>query len=109
MKGDGTLRGFKYVGKAIFCRKVKCRKKEHEEILVILNMTPQERLSWVVHVDEKSTWKEIFNSDQTSYWGTGNYINPLPLNAVQDPKHHTNTIQVSLPPLGATVFKRVYS
>jgi 1,4-alpha-glucan branching enzyme len=82
-------------------------KKKHEEILVVLNMTPQERLSWVVYVDEKTTWKEIFNSDQTSYWGTGNYINALPLTAVHDAEHHTNTIQVSLPPLGATVFKRV--
>jgi ribonuclease HI len=30
MKGDGTLRGFEHVGKAIFCGKVKRRKKEHE-------------------------------------------------------------------------------
>ena len=31
MKGDGTLRGFEHVGKAIFCGKVKRGKKEHEE------------------------------------------------------------------------------
>ena len=30
MKGDGTLRGFEHVGKAIFCGKVKRGKKEHE-------------------------------------------------------------------------------
>ena len=30
MKGDGTLRGFEHVGKAIFCGQVKRRKKEHE-------------------------------------------------------------------------------
>ena len=30
MKGDGTLRGFEHVGKAIFCGKAKRRKKEHE-------------------------------------------------------------------------------
>jgi hypothetical protein len=30
MKGDGTFRGFEHVGKAIFCGKVKRRKKEHE-------------------------------------------------------------------------------
>ena len=30
LKGDGTLRGFEHVGKAIFCGKVKRRKKEHE-------------------------------------------------------------------------------
>jgi hypothetical protein len=30
VKGDCTLRGFEHVGKAIFCGKVKCRKKEHE-------------------------------------------------------------------------------
>ena len=30
MKGDCTPRGFEYVGKAIFCGKVKWRKKEHE-------------------------------------------------------------------------------
>jgi hypothetical protein len=31
MKGDCTPRGFEHVGKAIFCGKVKGRKKEHEE------------------------------------------------------------------------------
>jgi hypothetical protein len=31
MKGDCTPRGFEHVGKAIFCGKVKRRKKEHEE------------------------------------------------------------------------------
>jgi hypothetical protein len=30
MKGDCTTRGFEHVGKAIFCGKVKRRKKEHE-------------------------------------------------------------------------------
>jgi hypothetical protein len=30
MKGDGMLRGFEHVGKAIFCGKVNRRKKEHE-------------------------------------------------------------------------------
>jgi hypothetical protein len=30
MKGDCTLRGFEHVGKAIFCGKLKHRKKEHE-------------------------------------------------------------------------------
>ena len=30
MKGDGTLRGFEHVGKAIFCGQVKRSKKEHE-------------------------------------------------------------------------------
>ena len=30
MKGDCRLRGFEHVGKAIFCGKVKRRKKEHE-------------------------------------------------------------------------------
>ncbi len=30
MKGDCALRGFEHVGKAIFCGKVKRRKKEHE-------------------------------------------------------------------------------
>jgi hypothetical protein len=30
MKGDCMLRGFEHVGKAIFCGKVKRRKKEHE-------------------------------------------------------------------------------
>jgi hypothetical protein len=31
MKGDCMSRGFEHVGKAIFCGKVKWRKKEHEE------------------------------------------------------------------------------
>ncbi|MFX6303931.1 alpha amylase C-terminal domain-containing protein, partial [Acinetobacter baumannii] len=46
-------------------------KKDADDVLVILNMTPVVRENWEVHVHGKAKWEEIFNSDAAAYWGTG--------------------------------------
>jgi 1,4-alpha-glucan branching enzyme len=77
-----------------------------DELLVFLNMTPIERIGWVVEINEPiSTWVEIFNSDSKTYWGTGNYIN----SDIQSSKTEfsdKHRISFNLPPLGACVLKR---
>jgi 1,4-alpha-glucan branching enzyme len=82
-------------------------KTHDQELLVVLNMTPKERLEWTIGVSTADQWKEIFNSDQIKYWGTGNYVN----NTVISPINQKNTdlyeIKLSLPPLGGSILKRI--
>lgn len=80
--------------------------KDQPELLIMLNMTPLERIQWEVKVTSTQPWKEIFNSDEKEYWGTGEYINSDAI----IPRVHSDetwaTLHVNLPPLGAVVLKR---
>jgi 1,4-alpha-glucan branching enzyme len=82
-------------------------KTHDQELLVVLNMTPKERPGWTVEVSCSDQWKEIFNSDEIKYWGTGNYVN----NTVIFPIYQKNTdlyeIKLSLPPLSGIILKRI--
>ncbi len=83
------------------------RKGKHEEddLLVILNLTPVVRTDWKITVSGKKKWKEVFNSDDKKYWGTGDIFNPsVPCSAV-DKKHKKYEINIHLPALGAIVLK----
>jgi 1,4-alpha-glucan branching enzyme len=75
------------------------------DLLVILNMTPVVRKDWKVYAHDKETWKEIFNSDNKKYWGTGDVFNPAPPVKLVDKNTHRYEINVHLPALGAIVLK----
>ncbi|MEP7255810.1 MAG: 1,4-alpha-glucan branching protein GlgB [Ferruginibacter sp.] len=78
-------------------------KKKEQDILVILNFTPVVRRDWKLRVKGKSAWKEIFNSDSTKYWGTGNVFNPAPQAKLVDKKNDIYEINVHLPALGGVI------
>jgi len=80
-------------------------KKEVDDVLVILNMTPVVRHNWEIHVHGKSKWKEIFNSDAKAFWGTGDVFNPEISVTATDKKAKWYKLQVHLPALGAVVLK----
>jgi 1,4-alpha-glucan branching enzyme len=75
------------------------------DILVVLNMTPVPRNNWKVFTNGKSAWKEIFNSDERIYGGTGNIFNPEPIVTLVDKEQDRYEINVHLPPLGAVILK----
>ncbi len=80
-------------------------KKDADDVLVILNMTPVVRENWEVHVHGKAKWEEIFNSDAAAYWGTGDVFNPEIRVTATDKKAKWYKLQVHLPALGAIVLK----
>jgi 1,4-alpha-glucan branching enzyme len=80
--------------------------KLEEELIVILNMTPVERKDWKVQVPDKKKWKEIFNSDQIDFWGTGDYLNTIELTPLENKSESTFEFSLNLPPLGGIVLKR---
>jgi 1,4-alpha-glucan branching enzyme len=69
-------------------------------------MTPVERLNWKIEAASDQEWLEIFNSDDKSYWGTGNYMNESVLIPEIKKTEQSYQISLNLPPLGAVVLKR---
>jgi len=78
-------------------------KKAKDDVLVIMNMTPDVRRDWTVEVKSKGNWSEIFNSDSKEYWGTGDTYNPAIPSVLIDKVSKTYRLTVHLPPLGAVV------
>jgi len=76
-----------------------------DDLLVILNFTPVVRRDWKIYARGKSAWKEIFNSDDRKYWGTGDTNNPAVQVNLVDESDDVYELIVHLPPLGAVVLK----
>ena len=80
-------------------------KDPEEDLLIVLNLTPVVRHDWKVQAYGKKEWKEIFNSDEKKYWGTGDVLNPDIQCSVVDKKDKLYEINLHLPALGAIVLK----
>ncbi|CAN5213748.1 1,4-alpha-glucan branching protein GlgB [soil metagenome] len=80
-------------------------KKKKDDLLIILNLTPVIRNNWKIITDGKDTWQEIFNSDDSEFWGTGKTMNPKIKVKVVDKKKKLFEINIDLPPLAAIILK----
>jgi 1,4-alpha-glucan branching enzyme len=76
-----------------------------DDLLVILNMTPEVRMNWKIMAYGKTSWTELFNSNQKDYWGTGDVYNPEIIVSEVDKNNDLFEINLHLPPLGAVVLK----
>ncbi|MCG7858466.1 1,4-alpha-glucan branching protein GlgB [Flavihumibacter sediminis] len=76
-----------------------------DDLLIILNMTPTVRRDWKVYASGKTKWKEIFNSNNAIYWGTGDVFNPDIAVTPTEGDDDLFEINLHLPPLGALVLK----
>jgi len=86
----------------VFMRK---GKKEKDDVLIILNVTPLVRNDWEIYVHGKGKWTEIFNSDAKEFWGTGDVFNPKVSSELVDKPSKCYKIKVHLPALGAIVLR----
>ncbi len=78
-----------------------------DELVVVLNFTPVVRTAFRVGVPNPGTWKEIFNSDDLHFWGSGS-INPNALETENISWNYKNqSVALTLPPLGVSVLKKV--
>jgi 1,4-alpha-glucan branching enzyme len=79
---------------------------EKDDLVIILNMTPVPRHNYRIGVPAAGKWKEIFNSDATKFWGSG-LLNTGEVNTEVKTWHgKDNSISITIPPLGATIFKK---
>ncbi len=79
--------------------------KQRDDVLVILNMTTVPRFDFEIVVSKKKRWKEVFNSDSKSYWGSGDVFNPDINAELIDKVEERYRLRVHLPPLGAVVLE----
>ena len=77
--------------------------KQKDDVIIILNMTPQVHNNWKIQVSNKNKWKEIFNSDNKEFWGTGDVSNPLIKAKMIDKVAKTYELEINLPALGGIV------
>ena len=80
-------------------------KDPEQAILVVFNMTPVPRHQFPIQVQGKTIWKEIFNSDDQAFWGSGNVNNQNVPCALLDGTNQLMEIHLELPPLAAVVLK----
>jgi 1,4-alpha-glucan branching enzyme len=80
-------------------------KKEEDDLLVILNLTAVVRNDWAIYVNDKQFTKEIFNSDNRNYWGTGDVFNPDIRSELVNEEQKLYKLTLNLPPLGGIVLK----
>ena len=104
-----TIYGFEWVdlnhrAESVISYKRKGKKKT-DDLLIVLNLTPTVRNDWDIYVEGKAFTKEIFNSDSTKYWGTGNVFNPDIRSELVDKDQKLYKITLNLPPLAAIVLK----
>jgi 1,4-alpha-glucan branching enzyme len=80
-------------------------KRRNDDVLIVLNMTPVERYDWKIKVHGKSSWNQIFCSDDAKYWGTGKFTHQQIETTVVDKKSKLFEIKLNLPALSAIVLQ----
>ncbi|MCP9746284.1 1,4-alpha-glucan branching protein GlgB [Lacihabitans sp. CS3-21] len=80
------------------------RKGLNEEVLVLLNLNPLPKTKYRIGVPKNKEYNEILNSDDSKYWGSGITNGKITTEAI---KAHgfDQSIEISLPPLGAVILK----
>ena len=79
--------------------------KKNAKLLIVGNFGVEAHEIYELGVDEEGYFKEIFNSDESRFGGSG-FINGELLETVNFPKHsRENTLTLRIPPMGFAVLK----
>ncbi|AMP97018.1 1,4-alpha-glucan branching enzyme GlgB [Pedobacter cryoconitis] len=81
--------------------------KAKDTLIVILNMTPVYRQNYKIGLPFKASWKEIFNSDATEYFGSGKLNKTAFVPEASSANGRDYSISINIAPLGAMILKTV--
>ena len=79
-----------------------------DELIVIINFSPIKRNNYFVKVSQKGNYKEIFNSDEYKFGGTG-ILNEKTIKSNNYTTQNgtvQNYIEINLPPLSGIIFRK---
>ncbi len=83
------------------------RKSKDEHLIFVLNYAPVVRNDYRVGVSGIYNYKEILNSDDKDFWGSG-VLNKETIKSEEFPWQHRNaSIELTLPPLGGLILKPI--
>ena len=77
--------------------------KDGKELIFVINFAPVCRMKYRIIVPKNKDYKEIMNSDDVKYGGSG-ILNPGKLKPIRDSKTQRH-IEITLPPLAAVVIQ----
>jgi 1,4-alpha-glucan branching enzyme len=80
-------------------------KRRKDDVVIVFNMTPVERYDWKINLHGKTSWKQIFCSDDAKYGGTGKFTEQEIITTVLDKKNKSFEIKLNLPALSAIVLQ----
>ena len=80
--------------------------REGKDVTVILNFTPVAHIDHRINVPLPGRYREIFNSDDTAYGGSG-VINTGVMESFPVEGSLLHKVRVSVPPLGCTILERM--
>ncbi len=79
--------------------------KHKEKLVIVLNVTQHPQENFKILLQGKASWQEIFNSDDTKYWGSGKYLNPkLRCEKLPKPGSFYHNF-INIPPFAALILK----
>lgn len=79
--------------------------KKEDLLIVVCNFTPETRQHYRIGVPVRGRWREVFNTDNLKYGGSG-VLNIGDLVTSPVKYHHQDySVSITLPPLGMTVLK----
>lgn len=81
-------------------------KRKKDDLIIILNLTPVERMDWTLQIKGRTAYEIIFNSDEKRFWGSGRFADQQVAMRVVDKKAGLCEIKVHLPSLSTLVLKQ---
>lgn len=79
--------------------------KDGSNLLVVVNFTPVTRKNYKIGVPFAGKYKEIFNSDDEQFGGSGILNSRVKSSEESECDGRQNSIQITVPPLGIAVFR----
>jgi 1,4-alpha-glucan branching enzyme len=83
------------------------RKGENEKdnVIIVLNLTPVPRQNYRIGLPKSGSLKQVFNSDDKKYYGTGEYKNTKLKSEEKEWNNRQHSLELTLPPLSMIAFK----
>ena len=106
--GDDDPNSFRWIevdnrDQSVFVYERKC---DSENLIIVLNLTPNAYTSYRIGVPYDGTYTEILNSDKDVYGGS-NLYNGLPLKSIKEAKHNCEySIDMVVAPLSISILKK---
>ena len=81
--------------------------KPNDQTVVVINFQTDSHFHFRIGVPKAGKYKEIFNSDELRFGGSGQHFNPDVLQAENIPANGMDwSIEVTIPPLGGIILKK---
>ncbi len=80
-------------------------KDKSKDVVIILNVSEKAKSNWEIILNGKTNWKELLNTNDIKFWGSGNHLNHSIECEVVDKRKKIYKIKVNVAALSALVIQ----